>query len=273
VARRHVARIAGLASATVAGRPLTAAEKDGLATAAGGFSVGYPVSGLTAKARSDGSVVISGRLHDARGNTVPTVALYTYQLSGTITDAAGKPVQGAIVISRTQDRDFWRFSSASDANGHYLSFFSASDETAADPVPLSVGVAYGATSFGGVTGTVVNFARLQNAVLNVHLGPGTKYTLDKPTAYPGAIYSGLVVGASSGGRVIKPLSERWPDARGNFSMVLPRSARGKTISLWENQRQFYSRIVGIPGGAVDLGSWPTQLGPSAASAVATLRVP
>ncbi len=29
------------------------------------------------------------------------VALYTYQLSGTITDATGKPVQGAVVITRT----------------------------------------------------------------------------------------------------------------------------------------------------------------------------
>jgi hypothetical protein len=63
-----------------------------------------------------------------------------------------------------------------------VSFFSASDETAADPVPLSVGVAYGATSFGGVTGTVVSFARLQNAGLNIQIGPGTKYVLEKPSS-------------------------------------------------------------------------------------------
>jgi alcohol dehydrogenase (cytochrome c) len=273
VARRHVARIASLAGATVAGRPLTPAEKAGMATAAGGFSVAYPISGLSAKVRADGSVLVGGRLHDARGNTVPTVALYTYQLGGKITDAAGKPVQGAVVITRTQDRDFWRFSSASDANGQYLSFFSASDETAADPVPLSVGVAYGATSYGGVTGTIANFPRLQNAVLNIQLGPGSRYTLEKPSSYPGAVYSGLVVGAAGPGGVIRPLLERWPDLRGVFSMVLPRSARGKTISLWENQRQFYSRLAGRPGGPVDLGSWPVQLGEAAASPVATLRLP
>ena len=211
-------------------------------------------------------------LHDAHGNTVPAVALYTYQLSGTITDAAGKPVQGAVVTTRTQDRDYWDFSSASDANGHYLSFFPASDETAADPVPLSVGVGYGATSYGGATGTIANFARLQNAVLNIQLGTGSKYTLEKPSSYPGAVYSGLVVGASAGG-VIKPLAERWPDAQGNFSMVLPRSARGKLISFWENERQYYSRFAGRPGGPVDLGSWPAHLGPAAASPVATLRLP
>ena len=57
------------------------------------------------------------------------------------------------MITRTQDRDFWTFSSATDASGHYSSFFAASDETAADPVPLSVGVAYGGTSYGGNLGT------------------------------------------------------------------------------------------------------------------------
>jgi hypothetical protein len=56
-------------------------------------------------------------------------------------------------------------------------------------------------------------------------------------------------------------------------MVLPRSARGKTVSLWENQRQFYSRLAGRPGDPVDLGSWPAQLGEAAASPVATLRLP
>ena len=90
---------------------------------------------------------------------------------------------------------------------------------------------------------------------------------------PRCICSGLVVGASGPGGVIRPLLERWPDPRGVFSMVLPRSARGKTVSLWENQRQFYSRLAGRPGGLVDLGSWPAQLGEAAASPVATLRLP
>ena len=67
---------------------------------------------------------------------MPPVVRYTYQLSGTITDANGKPVAGATLVTRTQDRDFWTFSLPSDANGHYTSFFAASDEMGADPVPL-----------------------------------------------------------------------------------------------------------------------------------------
>ena len=41
------------------------------------------------------------------GIAPPPVSLYTYRLSGTITNAAGQPVQGAVVVTRTNDRDFW----------------------------------------------------------------------------------------------------------------------------------------------------------------------
>src|SRR5205085_8016111 len=155
----------------------------------------------------------------------PAARLLTYQLSGTITDASGKPVQGAVVITRTQDRDFWTHSSATDANGHYTSFFAASDETDADPISLAVGVALGSVSYGGNVGTNVNFARLKSATMNIQLGNGTQYTVQQPTSYAGAVYSGLVVGVTVGGKVVKPLAETWPSANGSFSMTLPASVR------------------------------------------------
>ena len=55
----------------------------------------------------------------------------------TISDASGKPVQGATVVTRTTDRDFWTFSLPSNAQGHYVSFFSASDEAGDNPVRLA----------------------------------------------------------------------------------------------------------------------------------------
>jgi hypothetical protein len=177
-----------------------------------------------------------------------------------------------VVITRTQDRDFWTHSSATDANGHYSSFFAASDETAADPVLLSVGVALGTVSYGGTLGVNEPFARLKSATMNIQLGSGANYTIQKPGSFVGAVYSGLVVGVTAGGKVMKPLAERWPDAKGNFSMTLPASARGKTLHLWENQRQFFSHFPAKPGGAVDLGSWPTQLGAAAPSGLGVITV-
>jgi hypothetical protein len=176
------------------------------------------------------------------------------------------------VITRTQDRNFWTFSSATDANGRYSSFFAASDETAADPVTLSVGVAHAGTSYGGTLGTNAPFDRLHSASLNIQLGTGGRYMVGKPASYGGAVYQGLVVGVSGPGGVIKPVANRWPDARGRFTIVLPRSARGKTIRFWQNQRQFFTRSAARPGGAVDLSSWPTRLGPSAPGGLASLAL-
>jgi len=273
LAGRHRVTVASLAHATVHGRPLTAGQQSALHAAAGGFSVGYGLRGVTAKVRGDGSVLVTGRVADTAGTAPPTVRLLTYRLSGTVTDAAGKPVQGAVVITRTLDRDFWTHSSPSDANGRFTSFYAASDETGANPVTLSVGVANGNISYGGTLGTNTPFAALKSATMNIQLGSGTSYTIQKPTSYAGAVYSGLVVGVTAGGKVVKPLAETWPDAKGRFTMTLPASVRGKTLHFWENLRQSFSSFPARPGGAVDLGSWPAQLGPAVAAGLAALPVP
>jgi alcohol dehydrogenase (cytochrome c) len=269
---RHVVRVTDVSNAKVGGRALNDAGQGALLGSSAGFTAGYAIDGLHASAGKKGSVVITGRAHDSAGNGPPAVHLLTYQLTGTVTDKSGQPVQGAVVITRTLDRDFWTRSSATDASGHFSSFFAASDETDSDPVTLSVAAALGSVSYGAVTGTNVQFGRLKSAVLNVHLGSGTAYTVDPPTSYVGAVYSGLVIGVTAGGKVVKPLAERWPDGKGNFSMTLPASVRGKTLRFWENQRQFFSRFAAEPGGVVDLGSWPTQLGPQVPSGLAQLKV-
>jgi hypothetical protein len=265
-------RVVGLDRATVRGRTLTAGQRSALSAASGGFSVGYRFAALRASVQGDGSVVVRGRLAGASGQAPPTVRLLTYRLRGTITDASGKPVQGAVVITRTQDRDFWTHSSPSDASGRYTSFFAASDETAADPVSLAVGVAVGSTSYGGNIGTNASFKRLRSADLDVRLGSGTAYSLETPSPQAGAIYAGLVVGVSAGGRVVKPSSERWPDARGNFTLRLPRSVRGKTLTFWQNDRQAFSSSAARPGGPVDLATWPVRLGDSVPTGLATLKI-
>jgi hypothetical protein len=55
-------------------------------------------------------------------------------------------------------------------------------------------------------------------------------------------------------------------------VTLPASARGKTLTFWENQRQSFSRFVASPGGRIDLASWPAQLGDSVPTGLGTLRV-
>src|SRR5262249_18955262 len=146
---------------------------------------------------SQGNVVLTGRAVSAAGTGTPPVALYTYQLQGTVTDANGKPVENAIVVTRTSDRDFWTFSKPTDPNGHYTSFFSASDEGGEDPVPLTVQVASGLVSFASGTQTV-KFNALQSATLDIKL-PGAStapMALPTPQSYQGAIYEGTLIGVT-----------------------------------------------------------------------------
>jgi hypothetical protein len=255
--QRHVVRVLRLASARVGGKPLTASERAALLRAAGGFSVGYRVNDLHAKV-SGGHVVVTGRLSYADNSPPPPVVLYTYRLSGTITDAAGKPVAGATVVTRTQDRDFWTFSQPSDSNGHYVSFFTASDDAGANPVPLTVQVASGAISYASPVGKNVNFTALRSATMNVQL-PGSAsapLALPSATSFPGAVYQGTLVGVSGPGGVVKPLSATWPDARGRFTLVLPSSARGKPLRVWEDYSTFFQSGAARPGGRIDTGVWP-----------------
>ncbi|HEY3924968.1 MAG TPA: PQQ-binding-like beta-propeller repeat protein, partial [Acidothermaceae bacterium] len=273
VAHRAVAVVTGVAGATVAGTKLSTAQAQTLLGASAGFSVGYGISGLTTKTLKNGDVLVSGRLADGAGTAPPPVALYTYQLTGTIINAAGQPVQGAVVVTRTADRDFWTFSSPSDASGHFSSFFTASDESGANPVPLSVGVTLGGTAYGGTLGITVNFAALHSSSVAIQLGAGVSLTAKPATSYAGAVYEGTVVGVSGPGGIIKPLSERWPTAKGDFSFVLPASARGKTVQFWENDRQAFSQTPAAAGGPVSLTSWPSVLDRTLPRGLATLKLP
>ncbi len=270
---RHEVKIVDFSRARVRGHKLTDAQQNALRSARGGINVGYRLSSLHAKVQANGSVLVAGRITNSAGTAPPLVGLYTYKLSGTITDITGKPVQGATVVGRTNDRDFWTFSSPSDADGRYTSLFHASDELGEDPVPINIGVALGQTSYGGNLGTVANFKRNQSATLDIQLRAGTAYTIAKPNSYPGAIYEGPAVGVAAGGRVVKPVSARWPDAIGRFSMTLPASLRSKTISFWQSRRLFFSGFAATPGGKVDLGSWPSKLGRGTPSRLATLTLP
>jgi alcohol dehydrogenase (cytochrome c) len=273
VAGRHVIRVTGLAGATIAGKRLSAPQQRAVSAATGGFTTAFAISGLHASVQHNGDVLVTGSATDSTHTAPPAVHLLSYELSGRITTTDGQPVEDAFVITRTQDRNFWTRSNPSNANGDYSSFFTASDQTFDNPVIMSVGIAQGATSYGGITGTNVPFARLESSVLNIQLGLNAAYKISSPAPVRAAIYSGLAVGVTMGGRVVVPLSESWPDAKGKFSMLLPSYVRGRSLSLFENQSQTLSRFAARPGGPVDLKSWPKQLASTVPSGLGALTVP
>ena len=272
--RRYVARVIGAGSATVNGRRLSAAERAALLRARGAFTVAYRLSGLKARVQRNGTVAVSGRVGFSGGAPAPTPVLYTYQLKGRVLNAAGQPVRGAVVVTRTLDRDFWTMSTPTTASGQYVSFFAASDRTEANPVGMNVQVAVGNVSYVFPAARPVRFQRLRSAELDIRLpASGTTMTTPDTNSYNGAVYEGMLVGVSGRRGVIRPISARWPDARGRFSLVLPRSAQGQTLHFWQNARTFFSRTPAGPGRGVDLQSWPNGLTQRVPQNLGALRVP
>jgi hypothetical protein len=270
--QRHPVRVVDASRARVGGRPLTGAEQTALRAYSAGISVAYRLVDLRASLQKNGTVAVSGRAVRADGAPAPGVVLLSYRLSGVVTDASGRPVQGATVVTRTTDRDFWTFSLPSNSNGRYVSFFSASDEQGSDPVQLNVQVAVGQRSYSAGLANV-DFKRLRSATMDVKL-PASGFGLPLPKSSPeaGAVYRGLIVGVLGRNGVIKPLSVRWPDARGRFSLVLPHLARGTTLRFWESNFETFSTVPARPGGPANPAAMPQRLTTRIPSGIAVVRV-
>jgi hypothetical protein len=147
LARRHPVRVVDVSRARINGRALTQAERAAALRARSGITVGYRITDIRTARGGNGSVVVTGRAVRADGAPAPSVVLLSYRLRGRITDASVRPVQGATVVTRSNDRDFWTFSEPSNADGNYNGFFPASDKTGDDPVEFAVQIAHGRTSY------------------------------------------------------------------------------------------------------------------------------
>ena len=275
LARRHLVSVSGVAHATRSGRPLTPGQRAAVLRAGASFSVAFRASNIHTRLGKGGTIIVTGHLANTTNVPPPTAVLYTYQLTGRITDADGKPVQGAFVVTRTQDRNFWTFSQPSGADGVYRSFYTASDQAGEDPVPLSMQVALGKVAYGGPLGIIVKFKALQSASVDFQLpaAPATSLVASTPTTRPGAVYQGMLVGVQGRKGAVVPEGGNWPDRNGNFRLVLPASERGKTVGLYENARQFFSVRPASPGSAVAPGVWPHGLAQTVPQRLVSITLP
>ncbi len=270
---RHVVSIVDASRGRVGGKALTNEDQSALADRRASITVAYPIHELRVARDSAGRPVVSGRIASAGGTPPPVVALYSYELTGTVTDSGGKPVVGARVSTRTLDRDYWTVSSPTDARGRFTSLFTASSEAGGNPVSFTVRVSRGDLVYEFLAGELVDFQRLQSARVNIGLPPsGYAMTLPLPRSYAGAIYEGIVVGAARGGEPVRPVAATWPDEEGRFRIILPRSLAGQDVSLWEGSLDLFSQAPARPGRPIDLRDWPRVLAPNVPRDLARVRL-
>jgi len=259
---RHKVTVAGSDGAKVAGKSISGDQRSALlATPAGTLDVTYGLTNVRSAKQADGTFLVTGQAGYADGKTPPPpVTIYTYRLSGTILDAAGQPVAGAYVSTRTLDRSFWTLSEPTDQAGRYTSLFTASAEQPGNPVPFDIRVAQGENIYEYPAGEHVTFQRLQSATMDVQLPPaGFAISIPVARSYKGAVYEGVVVGVATGAKVIDPVKANWLDKSGNFSLVLPASAAGKRVSLWVRKSRVFLAAEGKPGAAIEKDVWPAKV--------------
>jgi hypothetical protein len=255
--RRHLVSVVGAEDATVDGEELSSEQLAVLEATRGSITAGHQLDEIAAAPSSDGGIAVTGRV-TLGGEPAKPVTLTAYELTGTVLDASGRPVEDAIVSTRTTDRDFWTFSEPSDAKGRYRSNFAASDRLGSDPVPITVHVAVGDDAYAFLPEETVLFERLKSAEMDIRLPPqGFPLALPEPRSYPGARYKGVLVGAIANGRPLRPVRATWPDEEGRFELVLPASLAGTTVSLWAGELELFSRQTARPGGPVE--RWPRKL--------------
>lgn len=270
---RHVVRVLDASKGQTGPSPLSSGAQAALRAARGSISVAYPITQLRTSRDSAGDEVIEGRLSDASGNPPPTVVLYSYELTGKVVDAQGRPVVGARVSTRTVDRDYWTVSSPTTSDGSFQSLFTASSEAGGNPVPMTIRVAIGDRLYEYLPTEYAYFQRLKSARVEIRLPPhGHPIALPVPRSYPGSIYQGAVVGASVGGVAVRPVRVTWPGKDGRFRLVLPRSLAGRTVSLWEGDMRLFSSVAARAGGSVDLRDWPTRLTADTPQGLAIVRL-
>ena len=79
--------------------------------------------------------------------------------------------------------------------------------------------------------------------------------------------------ATVGGKRLAARTHAVVHQKATCTWTIPASARGQTITFWQNYRQFFSRFAANPGGPVDLASWPSALQARVAQGLSPLRIP
>lgn len=263
VLERTILKVKDLASATIAGDPVSDAEREALLAAEFTVETAYVLTldgepTLTVGAPNQ---TIRGTLTFSDGVTpIPPVNLWGYQLSGVLYDENDQPIEGAYVSIRDDEGETWSLSGRTGADGRYtLRFYplGGSEFIVRAAIGLDAYQSEEAILFDDETSAVVDVKLdLTNGRL-IGTGPDGAFEVED---VPGAEYVGYMAGLAVGNKPIQA-ETTWPDETGAFSITISSLETTETLSFFQARLRFFTTSEVHPGGVIAEGIIPETLDP------------
>ncbi len=223
-------RVESLENAAVNGKPIETAAMQNPAVSAA-LQVQYPIVVHSAEvSREDpGQMVVQGQI--MADESVNYFKLDKFRIAGTVKDASGRPVQGAVVwIDRDGGEGFAK-STPTDAQGRYEMFYVPEDED----TYLSVTTNGGRVKYTLPPDKVYHFPEETSIEIDIVLPQEGTVIEDRPPTLvsrtaSGGLYLGILAGLEAPRDVAYTITI--PDAGGRFTITVPKE-------IWDEQPAFF----------------------------------
>jgi hypothetical protein len=216
--------------AKVKGRLLSENTKKSLLSLEKEVVVHYPIviDKVEVNAKDNTLVDVSGHAVLNRDKNYPTFTVDKYKVGGTVKDADGNPLKGAVVNLRRDGVEGFSMSEPSNEKGEFTMYYLPDDEE-----NHYFFVHYGRTDYTLPPRKVYVFPDEISVNIDITLPKEGTIIDDKPptlvtTQAKGALYKGTLIGVN----VDVPYTISIPNAKGEFVLTLPKKE-------WENNPTFF----------------------------------
>jgi hypothetical protein len=226
--------VRSLEKATVSGKPLAEDMSKDLLAAGAVVNVYYPirVSKVEDFPQDPSKVQVHGQIVAYNKDVVSYFQVDKYRIGGVVKDAAGNPVQNAVVwFDREQGEGFGK-STPTDENGKYSIFYVPENEE------TNLTVTLGATKYTLPEGKVFIMPENTSVEINITLPNEGTIIVDKPPnlvsiTSPGAMYTGILAGLDVPEDT--PYTVTIPNKDGTFVVTVPKQVGEQKPAFFETK--------------------------------------
>lgn len=239
--------IKNLDNAKLKGKKLDSQMKDKISNLKANILVYYPIK-LISKAVNGEKIIIQAEAVTEGKADFATIKSDNQAIMGTIKDAHGNPVKGAIVSTTRSSGEGWAKSGPTNSNGEYsISLITEDDEDQTFRVTVNQ------TQYTLPVGRVFRFPEGSSLEINAILPAKGPYIHDAPPTLvsrtmPGRMYRGTIIGLA--GVAPEDYHVTIPKEDGTFTITFPKNKRKGTLTFFEKQINQYDSGNLLPGDPV-----------------------